>query len=106
MKYNWLLIGATCLLGNLANAQEVVHIKCGLLLDIQNEDVLASRDILVKDGMVSEIGDEITIPPGAVSIDLSDKVCMPGLIDAQISRRTAGNQVWGRLDQGDGGGGA
>ena len=40
--------------------------------------------ILVKDGVIQEVGAAVALPPEAVHIDLSDRMVIPGLIDCHV----------------------
>ena len=59
----------------------VTAIKAGKIITVSGEPV-SNGIILIKDGKIAEIGTEVTIPEGAIIIDASKKVVMPGLINA------------------------
>lgn len=40
--------------------------------------------VLVEDGVITRVGTEVVIPPGAETIDLAGKTILPGLIDSHI----------------------
>jgi dihydroorotase len=48
-------------------------------------------DIVVRDGVISEIGHDLTIPKGE-TVDLSEKVVLPGLVDVHVHLREPGRE--------------
>ena len=65
------------------NAQKIIAIKCGQLLDVRTGAVNTNQTILIKDNIIESIS-----PPGAAVkvradtlIDLSQYFVLPGLID-------------------------
>ena len=68
-----------------AQAEDVVAIRAGKIIPIDGEEI---RDgtILIKDGRIEAIGKDVEVPWDANVIDASDKVVMPGLIEAHSSR--------------------
>lgn len=98
MSFKWLMIGALGFLGTLSHASGATHIRCGLMLDIENEEVLANYDILIEGGVITAIGADIEVPADTASIDLSGKVCMPGLMDVHTHLNLNGMRN-GSLDQ-------
>ena len=67
------------------DADHYQHIRCGQLLDVINEKTLENQDILVRGSVIEAIGPALAVPAGATRIDLSDRVCMPGLMDMHLS---------------------
>ncbi len=65
----------------LADAQVTV-IRAGHLIDTEAGRVLDAQTIIVRDGIISEVGPSIAAPPNARVVDLSAYTVMPGLIDA------------------------
>ena len=59
-------------------------ISCGKLLDVIEEETLQNQDILVRGSVIEAIGPKLDAPKGAERIDLSDRVCMPGLMDMHV----------------------
>jgi imidazolonepropionase-like amidohydrolase len=59
----------------------------GMLVTATGEDPFPNGTIVVKDGIITEIGleSEIEIPEGAEVIDVDGRTIMPGLIDARAS---------------------
>ncbi|MGH4023989.1 MAG: amidohydrolase family protein [Pseudonocardiaceae bacterium] len=45
---------------------------------------MANATVLVKDGVITQIGTGIAVPPGAETIDLAGHTVLPGLIDSHI----------------------
>ena len=60
---------------------DIIAIKAGKILTISG-DPIKDGVILIEDGRIAEIGAEIEIPEDASIIDASQKVVMPGLVDA------------------------
>ena len=59
----------------------MILIKNGTLYTMENDQVLCG-DILVNDGKIAEIGENIAAPEGAEVIDAAGKLVFPGFIDA------------------------
>jgi imidazolonepropionase-like amidohydrolase len=66
-----------------AVAQETgsVLIENGTVITITGEN-LENTDVLVEDGIITEIGEDLDAPRGVDRIDTTDKYVMPGIIDA------------------------
>jgi imidazolonepropionase-like amidohydrolase len=62
-------------------AQTVV-IHAGHVVDVEHGIIIGDQTILIQDGKIASVGDEVATPEGAQVIDLSDRYVMPGLIDA------------------------
>ncbi len=79
-------LAATALLiaGTATQASDYTHIRCGQLLDVESKKVLQNQDILIKGDVIEAIGPKLTAPAQAASIDLSNQVCMPGLMDMHV----------------------
>ena len=79
-------LAATALLiaGTATQASDYTHIRCGQLLDVESKKVLQNQDILTKGDVIEAIGPKLTAPAQAASIDLSNQVCMPGLMDMHV----------------------
>lgn len=60
---------------------QVTVVRAGRLLDPDSGTVLSNQMILISGEKVQAVGPQLTIPPGAKVIDLSDKTVLPGLID-------------------------
>ena len=55
--------------------------KAGTLIDGSGAAPRRHVDILVRDGRIESVGTDLTAPPGAETVDLSDYTVLPGLID-------------------------
>lgn len=64
-------------------AQETgsVLIKNGTVITITNGNK-ADTDVLIEDGTITEIGQDLSAPNGAETVDAEGKYVMPGIIDA------------------------
>ncbi|MEO8042178.1 MAG: amidohydrolase family protein [Acidobacteriota bacterium] len=53
------------------------------VIPMDRERILANQTVIVRDGLITEIGDakKIKIPRGSVRVDSSGKYLMPGLVD-------------------------
>jgi imidazolonepropionase-like amidohydrolase len=56
-------------------------IRAGKLLDVESGRILANQIILVRDGKIQSVGENLPIPAGAGVVDLSKMTVLPGLID-------------------------
>jgi imidazolonepropionase-like amidohydrolase len=61
---------------------DVIAIRAGAVLDPDSATSSANQTLLIEDGKITAIGNNVTVPPGATLIDLSSQTVMPGLIDA------------------------
>lgn len=59
-------------------------LECGTLLDVENRYALKDQKILIKNDVITAVGSEVDVPSNVVVTDLSDRVCMPGLMDAHV----------------------
>lgn len=60
------------------------YILCGKLLDTKSGKILTKQTIVIKENKILSIMDGYVIPKGGISIDLKDKIVMPGLIDMHV----------------------
>ena len=65
-----------------AFAADKTLLRCGKLVDVHAGRVLSQVDVLIEGGKVAQIGSGIV--SDAEVIDLSDKTCLPGLIDMHV----------------------
>ena len=70
------------LANNAALAADKTLLRCGSLVDVQASRVLTQVNVLIENGKVSQVGGDIA--SDATVIDLSDKTCLPGLIDMHV----------------------
>jgi imidazolonepropionase-like amidohydrolase len=78
-----ILAGLACLR---APAQEsrrptVTAIRAGKLIDVDAGRVFSNQTILIRDGKIETVGENLAIPSGATIVDLSKMTVLPGLID-------------------------
>jgi imidazolonepropionase-like amidohydrolase len=57
---------------------------CGSVFDGVSEQLGGRTEILVRDGLISEIGHSVHRPDGAEVIDLSERTVSPGFIDTHV----------------------
>lgn len=71
---------------SLAAGQEaqVVAIKAGRLIDVENGRILTNQVILIRGEIIEAVGADLAIPEGANVIDLSDATVVPGFIDTHV----------------------
>jgi len=67
---------------DLAQAEEVTVIRTGRLIDTDAGRVLEGQTVVVRDGLIAEVGPAPQVPSGAKMIDLSGYTVLPGLMDA------------------------
>jgi imidazolonepropionase-like amidohydrolase len=65
-----------------ARAAELTVIHAGRVIDTEAGRVLNDQTILVKDGLIAEMGPNVQTPDGARNVDLRGYTVLPGLIDA------------------------
>lgn len=80
MKFSLFVCVVLWLCAAVLSAQ-VTAVKAGNLIDPESGTVLKDQTILVRDGKVDSLGQNLAIPPGAQTIDLSAETVLPGLID-------------------------
>jgi len=57
-------------------------IRAGHLVDTENGRLLGAQTIVIRDGIITEVGSTFTAPRGARVVDLAAYTVLPGLIDA------------------------
>jgi len=58
-----------------------VILRCGRLIDGRANEAASAVDVQVADGRIAAVGKDLTAPPGARTIDLTNANCLPGFID-------------------------
>lgn len=59
-------------------------IKCGKLYDGIKNELQENMQVLIKDNIIEEIGENLVYPEGTEIIDLSELQVTPGMIDAHV----------------------
>lgn len=72
---------ATLLATSAITAQDTVTAFTGAQLYPIGSDMIESGTLIIHQGKIVAVGADIEIPEGAIVIDASDKVIMPGLVD-------------------------
>lgn len=83
-----LMAGALILAPQISTAQAFTVI-CGNTVDVVNKKLTGARTIQVSDGKIISIRAETSPAPN--TIDLSDKTCLPGLIDMHVHLTSQSN---------------
>lgn len=78
-----IIVVLACLFAQAGYAQTVA-VKAGHLVRPDIGMVTESQIILIVDGKIRAVGEDVSIPPSAQIIDLADSWVMPGLIDAHV----------------------
>jgi imidazolonepropionase-like amidohydrolase len=65
-----------------APPSKVTIVRAGALVDPEAATVATNQTILVRDGVIAQVGASIPVPAGAEVIDLSKLTVLPGLVDA------------------------
>ncbi|MFC7278838.1 amidohydrolase family protein [Paractinoplanes rhizophilus] len=66
----------------MSDSDRPVIFKNGLVLTMDDAHTVHQRaDVLIIDGKIAEVGPGLTAPEGAIEIDATDGVVMPGMVD-------------------------
>jgi imidazolonepropionase-like amidohydrolase len=76
-----LMLTAACWAFLVPAAAQITAIRAGKLIDPDSGAVLTGQTILIRDGKIEAVGNNVTIPSNAKIIDLSKMTVLPGLID-------------------------
>ena len=80
-----ILAGIVALLPCVAVAQDrnepPILITGARIFDGVGPDLIEGKDVLVQDGLIAAIGENLETPPGAKVIDAAGRVMTPGLAD-------------------------
>ena len=77
----FLSLVALCFIISASAAQNVV-IRAGHVVDVESSTIRDNQIILVTDGIISAMGEDVDIPADARVVDLSDSYVLPGLIES------------------------
>lgn len=80
MRSSIFRVGIILACSGLLSAQ-VIAVKAGKLVDPESATVLKDQIILIHDGKIERVGNNVLIPTGAKIIDLASETVLPGLID-------------------------
>jgi imidazolonepropionase-like amidohydrolase len=72
----------------------VLAIKAGAVVDPSSATISTNQTILVEDGKIKAIGNDLAVPAGATIIDLLAQTVLPGLIDAHTHLLTNIDPKW------------
>ena len=62
-----------------------LFVRCGTLIDGISDEVLHDRMVVIRDGRFAVIVDgDAEVRPSMTFLDLSDKTCLPGLINTHV----------------------
>ncbi|TVP46683.1 MAG: amidohydrolase family protein [Gemmatimonadales bacterium] len=64
-----------------AQSEEVVVVRAGALFDGTGETLRQNVTLVIRDGRIAEVGEDVQAPAGAREVDLSGWTVLPGLID-------------------------
>jgi imidazolonepropionase-like amidohydrolase len=78
-KFSPIVVVCSALLSS-ASAQ-VTAVRAGKLIDPDSGTILTGQTIIIRDGKIESVGNNVTIPSNAKIIDLSKMTVLPGLID-------------------------
>ena len=76
-----LLLILSSALASQAQQSPVTIIRAGRVIDVDAGRALSNQTIVIRNGKIESIGENLAIPPGATIIDLSKMTVLPGLID-------------------------
>src|ERR1700682_645901 len=76
-----LLLIVSSALASQAQQSPVTVVRAGKLLDVDAGRVLSNQGIVIRNGKVESVGENLAIPADATVIDLSKMTVLPGLID-------------------------
>jgi imidazolonepropionase-like amidohydrolase len=69
-------------LNPLCAAESTIAIRAGQVIDTLAGRLTGTQVILVRDGLIADVGPAVQVPAGARTIDLSAYTVLPGLMDA------------------------
>ncbi|MBX7173353.1 MAG: alpha/beta fold hydrolase [Pyrinomonadaceae bacterium] len=81
---NFLIIFLTTFFGFLVISGQTIAFKNVNVIPMNKEQVLPNHTVLIKDGIIVEIGSKVNVPKDAQIIDGTGKYLIPGLIDMHV----------------------
>lgn len=63
---------------------QIVHVRCGTLIADAQKPAIKDADVIIIDGKITAVGQNLPVPAGAQILDFSQDTVLPGLIDAHI----------------------
>lgn len=69
---------------SLPEQPEAMLIRNATIWTMEDDGILENADLLIKNGKVEELGNQLSAPRSAVTVDAKGKHVTPGLIDAHI----------------------
>jgi imidazolonepropionase-like amidohydrolase len=66
---------------NVPAPKKIVLVRTGALVDVLAGRVISGQDVLIEDGVITQVGPGLSAPAGASIVDLAKKTVLPGLID-------------------------
>ena len=67
-----------------------VVLRGGRVIDVAGTDAIA--DVLIRDGMIAEVGTDLAAPKGAIVLDAEGAIVSSGLVDIQVHFREPGGE--------------
>ncbi len=80
----FLIIFLTTFFGFSAISGQTIAFKNVNIIPMDKEQVLSNQTVLIKNGIIAEIGSKVNIPKNAQIIDGTGKFLIPGLIDMHV----------------------
>ncbi len=80
----FLMTGLAPRVGGAAAPPRVVYVRCGKLIYDAEKPALSPAAVVITDGRITAVGQELPVPAGAEQIDLSRYTVLPGFVDAHI----------------------
>lgn len=74
----FLLIAASW---NVPAQHKITAVRCGTLIDVTRGRSVGNAVVLIEDGVIRDVGQQVHVPPDAETIDLSRATVLPGMFD-------------------------